>query len=85
MSAPALLLSALAVGALRGFLDTTTPLAVGMLTLLIDYSIQPQWFAFLLPASCTFPQHTRVFFLFFSRFDTTAAAHPHQRRRRQRW
>lgn len=37
LSAPALFLNSLAVGALRGFLDTQTPLYVVLATFLIDY------------------------------------------------
>ena len=49
LSAPAVLLNALAVGALRGFLDTTTPVFVVLAAFLLDYSLQPQWFAWMLP------------------------------------
>lgn len=58
LSAPAILLNALAVGALRGFLDTTTPLYVVPAAFLLDYSLQPQWFAWMLPQKGTLPPAT---------------------------
>ncbi|GAB5029858.1 multidrug resistance protein norm [Nannochloropsis oceanica] len=50
LSVPAVLLNALAVGALRGCLDTTTPLLVVTTAFLLDYFIQPEWVRWILPS-----------------------------------
>ena len=42
--APAIILNAICIGALRGFLDTTTPLLVTLAAFFIDYSLAPEVF-----------------------------------------
>jgi len=41
---PAIILNAIFIGALRGFLDTTTPLLITLLAFIIDYSLTPEVF-----------------------------------------
>lgn len=40
--APAVTLVAVANGALRGYLDTTTPLIVAGVAFIVDYSVDPE-------------------------------------------
>ncbi|EWM28960.1 hypothetical protein Naga_100308g6 [Nannochloropsis gaditana] len=48
---PAVLFNALAMGALRGFLDTTTPLLVITAAFILDYACPAEWLSWLLPST----------------------------------